>query len=160
MPAAVPGAERLLPYRPRRVRHVGVRTLDGWRLKVYVIEAAQASLDDEAAHALVDKVSAELPDLPDGTTGHGLGFVVLHAGEDALWVLVERWVNGDSLVHVLMRGTVGNHATFEDLSGTGLAFCVWEGGVIEFERRAFIDTMMRGSPNPDAYLSMTMDGEI
>lgn len=91
---------------------------------------------------------------------HSLGFAILHAGEDAFWLLVDRWIDGAILCHRLFSAPLGGPMAFEDRSRGDLCFCVWEGAIVDFERRAFTKTMMRDRPDPNAYLGRILANPV
>ncbi|MCQ8781750.1 hypothetical protein [Mangrovibrevibacter kandeliae] len=157
----LPGADRLSPYRRRRARPLGLRTVREHQLKLYALEAEGQTVERSVLHAALavcDDALAAPP--PLGLVSHGLGFLILHAGEDATWLLVQRWVDGGILCRWLFRAATPSPSTFEPLSGSELGFCVWEGAIIDWERRAFVETLMTPDPDPAAYLSRQLAGYV
>lgn len=142
------------------MRPVGRETIEDHDLKLYALEAAGRAVSAEMVEAARPVVAAALAARTERFHEHRLGFVVLHAGEDALWLLVERWIDGAILCQHLFSAPVEGPFEFTNRSGGDLCFCVWEGAVVDFERRAFRDTMMRDEPDPAGYLDTTLSGPV
>ncbi|PZO67054.1 MAG: hypothetical protein DI498_04735 [Paracoccus denitrificans] len=138
------------PYMPRQAHTIAPWTFGGQRVKPYVITAAgrvpdPARLAGARDHA-ASMLAAEAPD-------DALGFVILHLGEDADWLLCDWWVNGDSLAQRLSSGDVQG-GPFAPRAPSPLVACVWELALIDHERRAWIAAMMsKDGEGPTAYLS-------
>ena len=84
----------------------------------------------------------------------GAGFAILHEGEEGLWLLLHWWLAGGIATQLLWRSGVGDRTEFIDADPLLMA-CVWELGIIDFERRAWIETAMSGKPVSD-YLTRTL----
>ena len=163
MGTAVDGAQRLAPYAPRHVRCLGIQDISGHTMKLYALQASGRTVSDALTAAAIDAVTTVLPGrVPDGLPPHRIGFVIIHAGEDANWLLVDQWVDGAIMCHRLLRASRdgADAAHFKPVSDSDLCFCVWEGAIIDFERRAFIATMMRAAPDPLAYFAAQLDGSL
>ncbi|MER0239655.1 hypothetical protein ABRA89_16140 [Fulvimarina sp. MAC8] len=102
----------------------------------------------------------KLPRVEQSDDEAGLGFVILHFGEHANWLLIDRWVFGDSLKQANLRSALTAPTEFVRVEDTELMVCVWEAAVIDFERRAFIETMMTTEPDESRYLSTILNGEV
>lgn len=82
------------------------------------------------------------------------GFAILHEGEEGLWLLLHQWVEGGICTHHLWRSDLTGTAQFAPAAPRLMA-CVWELGIIDFERRAWMETVMAGLPVTD-YLTRTL----
>ena len=93
-----------------------------------------------------------------------VGFVILHAcGVDVTLLLVNRWRNDNELWETVFaqRGS-DPFVPVGDADPTRATFCVWELGIVEFERRAWAD-LLRGSHDEaalDVYLATTLSGVV
>jgi hypothetical protein len=84
----------------------------------------------------------------------GAGFAILHRGEEANWLLSLWWTEGGTATRKLWRAELDDHsATFKPVDPLYMA-CVWELGIIDYERRAWMDTVMSGKTVAD-YLART-----
>jgi hypothetical protein len=93
-----------------------------------------------------------------------VGFVIAHAcGTDVTLLLVNRWRNDNELWETVFAQKGG--ASFEpvgDADPTRATFCVWELGIVEFERRAWADLLRsdRDQAALDDYLAATYQGAV
>lgn len=151
-------------YQPRAVSFRGMVERDGWRIKTYLIDAT----DGAQSNAIFERALSVAPfALPDadinvlGLASHGFAIVTLHCGRLANWLLVNWWVGGSILQQRLFRSEITAPVVFHDVSAHGLVACVWEFGVIDFERRAWIETMMGpNGPNSEDYLAAQLSGNV
>lgn len=93
-----------------------------------------------------------------------VGFVILHAcGADVTLLLVNRWRNDNELWEtVFAQKGDGPFEPVGDADPTRATFCVWELGIVEFERRAWAD-LLRGERDRaalDGYLAAPFSGTV
>ena len=143
-----------IQFRDRQTWPIEVREVHGWKLKVYGIcadgcELNPVMIDDAMRHA---STHVHWP-----SDVNGYGFVILHHGEEAVWVLVDLWVN-DILRHFLYRAPLSDPEQFASGPDDGTMACVWELAVMLHERKAWIEHVLSRPSNPDydAYLSDTI----
>jgi hypothetical protein len=106
------------------------------------------------AHARVD-------DLVDAGE---VGFVILHAcGSDVTLLLVNRWRNDNELWEaVFAQRSDDPFAAVGDADPTRATFCVWELGIVNFERLAWAE-LLRGARDDTAlstYLRANFSGVV
>ncbi|MBB3661627.1 hypothetical protein FB384_000531 [Prauserella sediminis] len=131
----------------RRTDFHGLREVDGRQLKVYTISADGNPTDDELLKSAVDTASTVLP----ATAAAGdCGFVIVHRGEDAVWLLVHWW-DGDILCQRLLRDGEDGFVPADPQ----LFACVWELHVIDHERRSWAVHAL-GAGDVDGYLGDTL----
>ncbi|WP_242184579.1 hypothetical protein [Saccharopolyspora soli] len=121
----------------RRTDFHGLVVAGEWRLKLYAISADGQGVPEQLRDGAVETARSHLP------AGSGCGFLIVHRGEDATWLLVHWW-QGDILCQHLLRagGTAGGFEPAED----HLFACVWELHVIDHERRSWAINGLDGSP--------------
>ncbi|SEQ50049.1 hypothetical protein SAMN05216548_10554 [Faunimonas pinastri] len=146
-------------YAPRAIGTAAAWQLGGWRFKNYRL-AADGKLDDFTAIEAAARRTAEavLPEL-DATAHHGVGFAILHRGEEGIWLLLNWWLSGGICAGLLWRAPVDEPDRWERPDGferveRPLLACVWELSPIAFERDAWVDTVMNGG-SVDDYLART-----
>jgi hypothetical protein len=133
------------PYRDRRTWLIGIREICGWQLKVHGICAAGRQLKEvtiESALAHAEK-HVRWPDRESG-----FGFITLHFGEQAVWLLVDLWVE-DILRHFLYQAPLAQPDQFTDGPTDGTMACVWELAVMQHERASWIKHVLSRPEDPD-----------
>jgi hypothetical protein len=98
------------------------------------------------------------------TGADDVGFVILHAcGADVTLLLVNRWRNDNELWEtVFAQKGEGPFEPVGDADPTRATFCVWELGIVEFERRAWA-ALLRGNHDEEAlatYLAAAFQGVV
>ena len=139
------------PYRPRLTYPVECCEVTGWQLKFYAMAGNGKPLSPEvidASRKFLDVVSDCWPEAKPNSCG----FVTLHAGEEANWLLIDLWVT-DILHHFLFCSTIEAPLEFKP-APRGLMACVWELEVIKHERDVWVRHVMSKPARPDFELYM------
>jgi hypothetical protein len=133
-------------YRPRSIRYIGREDLGDWRLKVYGIGTHAGDARPEFVAATLDAAREALPE------GGGEGFVIAHDAQTAGLGLVYWWANENEIHARFFASPLDDPSAFAPVDGTGLA-CVWEMEVLDFERRAWLEHVLKND-DVDGYLAM------
>lgn len=144
-------------YQPRHFSGRNPLEIGPATFKSYLIDL-QASLPP--ADALRQAASLAIEDLIrlGSVPAEAIGFVILHRGEEANWLLVHWWADG-GILHGLTFRAHSDSMVFEP-APTGLMACVWEQVVIGHERQAWIDNVMQATARIGGYLGdMLRDGQ-
>ena len=160
MEQAIHGAPPPAPYARRRFGSLGLWEGGGFALKAYAInkdtEPALPLLPGNVAGAARAHVAGRL-DAARAEGGHyGLGYVVLHRGEEANWLLLDWWIEGGIGCQLLSSSTAAAPTRFEPVARPFVA-CVWELVVVGHERYAWVRHMLKADPDPLGYLNDRMD---
>jgi len=141
------------PYQPRRTELLGVAACAGWKIKVIGISASNELPGSAETKAALVAAEELLPQPALTQARCGAGFVIVHRGAEALWVLV-CWWELDILYHRVLRAPLGT-ADLQAVPADGPTACVWELLAIDHERRAWVAHVLRhpGSPDLDGYLA-------
>jgi hypothetical protein len=131
----------------RRTEPYGVVHLAGRAIKAYEVTAADDPVDANIWQAALGAAETTLADVP----GTSPGFVILHLGEDSVWLLVHWWA-GDICCQRLLTASLADPSVFRH-APTGLMACVWELHVIDHERRAWSRNVLGGEGGTPAYLA-------
>jgi hypothetical protein len=133
----------------------------GWRVKLYGLFAAGDVANPAALEGALRAARDALPPPNAGSAGSNGGFVIAHHGARAFYYVVGWWSCGSTLT------TVSHHAALDEPTRSrpcpsAASARVWELGVVDHERRAWIDAMMRAdaAPDLDAYLSRFATGSV
>ena len=65
-----------------------------------------------------------------------------------MWLLLHWWLEGGIATQILWQSELNEEVEFEPAQPLLMA-CVWELGIIDFERRAWMETVMSGQPTAD-----------
>jgi hypothetical protein len=133
-----------MSYQPRRVAFL---EREG-RLKHYGIGVGEA----EARPELVAAVKAAAARaVPDGAAG----FTISHDARFGALGIVYWWTNENELHGRMFAAPQDDPGALEPADGTGLA-CVWELEVIDFERRAWLEDVLKDG-DVERYLERALD---
>lgn len=136
-----------MTFQKRELRSAGTQHANGRTLKVYELLAPGQRIDEPLRTA----AWTVLPDLvakPVDATTPALGWVVLHRGEDAAYVVTYSWVWKEVVEqHIAVAGCPELGAGGHDITDFGVLAkrwmgCVWELAPLEHERRSWIDHVL------------------
>lgn len=149
-------SEGTAPYRTRRVSYRGLQQVGGFHIKYYEIEPDDAEAPITAP--LREEMAAELPGLVAQVElsghHHGEAYLLLHKSNTNTWLIFDWWAHGEVVCRILKRKLA--EGPFHTVTTGHLSACVWESQVIEHERRAWVETMLTLTPDPDAYRHATL----
>ena len=132
-----------MAYQPRHIAFAG---RDG-RLKHYGIGIDGAARQELLA-ATRDAAAAVVPD-------DAVGFTIAHDAAGAGLGLVYWWANDNEIHMRAFASPTTTRRALEPADGTGMA-CVWELEVIDFERRAWLEDVLKAD-DVERYLERTLD---
>ncbi|MEJ2288697.1 MAG: hypothetical protein P8Y02_08645 [Deinococcales bacterium] len=149
-----------VPYRPRRIRFVGLEEAKGWRLKVYNILHHSKEPTAALLEAASDTALASLPQPATTPDRYGVGFIAVHQGASYDFVTVAHWAYETELrSQTYMRPSSGSYL-LEPVSGSELSADVWDLRLLAFERDAWVETVLRPDrADLDRYLGRRLEEE-
>jgi hypothetical protein len=134
-------------FRPRPTQPLGVEEIQGWSLKWYAINVEPEPIDQEIVEAAKELVATAIP---VADVDPAVGFVIVHRGEEAVWLLPALW-RGDILYQRVFGAPLSDPTRFKEVGGPdGPTACVWELVVHAHERDAFVAHVLSGARGPDA----------
>lgn len=147
-------------YHPRNIKFDTLFEIDSWRIKIYTI-----AKHGEFNHLdIYNNAKAQLSDWLKMTNGFNsnhnhIGFLILHSGTEGVFSLVNWWVGDNMLNTNIYKTDFDTPDQFEKISGYGLAPCVWELEVINNERLAWTEHILKKAHQPDykRYLNTTFN---
>ena len=147
------------PYDLRPSRSLDTWELSGWTLKVYGISASGPRPSDALVVIARDLARRTLPQPALAEHRYGVGFVGIHEGRGANFVFVDWWENDNEIHHVNYFALEGETSYTEARGGI---LCVWDLRVLEFERAAWIGTVLKNPAGPDldAYLARRLNEDV
>lgn len=152
------------PYSPRPIRYIDTWSIKDWLVKVHGINAHLERGDDPIDAEVAEEclaIAQEHYRFIEALGHHRIGFAVIHQGGLANWLLLNWWTD-EILCHSrLYRADHADPTNFQHVSSDLLA-CIWEMHVVEFERQAWIDAMVRNpdGPSEDTYLGAQLNVDV
>ena len=134
-------------HRTRSIRYIGREDFDGWRLKVYGIGTHAPDARPEFVKATVDTARETLPE------GGGAGLVIAHDANTAGLGLIYWWANDNEIHGRFYASPLDDPTALQPYESTGLS-CVWELEILDFERRAWLEHVLKND-DIEAYLAAT-----
>ncbi len=146
------GEAQLPAYSPRRFSFAEIWPVADLQLKVYVITQADRSIEPtlvDAARRYLDQHLPKLVALEGGA--HGVGYAIVHAGQQANWLLAHWWAHCDIVLSTLASSAPSDDQ-FRSADHRRFHACVWEHVVIDHERDAWVRQLRTENPSLTAYL--------
>jgi len=148
-------------YKKRHIEFKEILNVNGWKIKIYTI----SKNTDFNYNSFYENVKIQLTDwlkIKNGfnTEHENIGFLILHAGTEGIFSLINWWVGKNMLNTLIFKSDYDNLFEFEKISGNGLAPCIWELEIINHERIAWTNHTLKEAlkPNYSAYLKSTFSG--
>jgi len=149
-------------YAQRAIRFVELWRHRNWQFKIYGINPDIPHPDEPVVETVLVDLAKRIAVERLGQAGRegeaGYGFLIVHRGRLARWILVDCWREGILLDHWLHRADHAAPDRFEPVAN-GLCACVWELRVIDFEREAWTRCVLKAFPAPDyaGYVNARLD---
>ncbi|MGO2037221.1 MAG: hypothetical protein ACTH2U_12135 [Brevibacterium sp.] len=144
-------------YRPRSVRFLNRVAVGDWTMKLYGISIAGSEVPEALTTAAVRAAKEALPSPVKGDRTSGIGFITAHAAPSRSYVLISWWAEHNELHQLILSAPPGRAGELAPHPTSAIG-CVWELGVTDFERRAWITDILRpGEPHLSAYLEREYD---
>jgi len=143
-------------YHQRRCEFVSEERLGDWRLKLYALARPEQGVRRKLIETTRELAAESLPDADEAH--HGAAFAIAH---DARWpIALVYWWEGENELHSAIYA--GSEPTDLSPAGPTAMGCVWELGVVEFERRAWIEAVIGNPDGPDidAYMARRFEGLV
>jgi len=143
-------------YHQRRGAFLSEERVGDWRLKLYGLARPEIEVRPELVAITRDVAAEVLP--PVDAVHHGVAFAIAHDARFPI-ALVYWWADENELHSTIRAGETLE--TIGPVAPTAHG-CVWEMGIIEFERQAWIADVIGNpdGPDPDRYMSRRFDGLI
>jgi hypothetical protein len=136
------------PFAPRAATFYGIVEGSGHRLKAYSVRYGERPIDWDEHREGIDLALAALPDANREAGRPGLGFLIVHRGRAAEYVVLAWWDRQNELpVKVFVRNEGPWRPALE-----GESFCVWDLEIVGRERDAYVETVLAGG-DAEAYLA-------
>ena len=150
------------PYNARAIRFLELWEPQDWRIKVYGI-AYQGELPrTELILPAKSAASDVLRNIAPSHTTFGVGFLGIHDGRGENQIFVDVWANENELLHTVFVSPTDEPAAVRPAPAGHNSVCVWDLHLQCFERRAWLETVMRneGEPDLEAYLAQRCNEDV
>lgn len=154
------GLELLETHVARPIRLLEMWEPDGWRLKVYGIAYRRSAPRPDLVAAAKRLALEALPRPAEADNRYGVGFLGAHDARGGCYVFVDWWADENELHHHPFVGP-SPEALRPALPDESIA-CVWDLAVIDFERRAWLSTVLKAAAGPDfdEYMAMQLSEDV
>ena len=150
------------PYEPRRLHFVRTEEVGDWRIKAYGIGLDGGDARPEFVDATVRLAHEVYPNPAATDDRYGVGFFIAHDARFACIALLYWWQSENELHQRIYYGPKDDPDAMVPVEGPQAAGCVWELGIVDFERRAWLEDVLQnpGGPDVEAYLSRTFAADV
>lgn len=148
-------------YTPRPVRFIRIERVGDWRLKVYGIAMPGQAPRRELVEESIWKATEVLPKDAHADGREGVGFVTVHDATACGITLVYWWQGTNELHQRIYLSPLDDPKAMTQCAPQP-AGCVWELEIVDFERRAWLDDVLKNPSGPDidAYLSRRHNADV
>lgn len=128
-------------------------------MKVYGIAYDRPRPDAELVDVAKQLAARTLSEAKDA---YGVGFIGVHQGKTSHFIFVDWWAQENELHHHVFISPLETPLDFREATATGVMACVWDLAVLQFERDAWVDTVLKrgGAGGFEGYLERRMDAEV
>lgn len=153
--------DELPHYEPRHIRFRELVALDGWTLKLYGVSVGKESISEGLRDAAARVAATILPTAPVASRRYGVGFIIAHESVTTSYVLVCWWDERNEIHQRVFSAPADQPSQMRAHESFAIG-CVWELSVTDFERRAWIEEVLRpgGTPTMEAYLSRQLNDDV
>lgn len=138
-------------YQPRAIRFLGLENIGDWTVKLYSISCKSEYASEEQIQAAKVRIpdwlhQAELTRYPH----YKAATLIVHDGRDGCFAIISWWTGENMLQLFVYMADEEEPDQFHLISDKGIVSCVWEMGVLWFERNAWVKKVLMQPENPDA----------
>jgi hypothetical protein len=143
-------------YHHRHGSFVSDERFGEWRLKLYGLARPEQGVRPELLDRTRELAASALPPIDEHV--YGAAFAIAHDARFPI-SLIYWWADENEIRSRIYEGDSLDTMSAADPSAFG---CVWELGIVEFERRAWIADVIGNPDGPslDAYMSRRFEGMI
>ena len=136
-------------YQARKIEFKELFEVGDWKIKIYTI----SKIGNFNYPEFYETVKLKLPEwllLKNNfdSSNNKIGFLILHSGTEGIFSLINWWVGKNMLnTHIFITSPIET-SDFKQISGDGLAPCVWELEVINHERISWTKNILKHPSKP------------
>ena len=131
------------PYKARPIRFLELWATNGWKVKIYGISSLCEMPEPDFVETAKEIAKSTLPVPALSRSRYGAAFVTIHRAAMFNQIIVDWWERVNELRHHVFKSLTESPYSFEDITASGEAFCIWELRVIGFERDAWLEMALK-----------------
>jgi hypothetical protein len=135
------------PYATRRIQFLKYWQHQRTKFKVYAISMGSRPCSPEMITAALRKIATHLRENPTKQTQYGVGIISIHAGRGENQIVIDRWINENEILHQILISSEKTPTKFHKAPRDHNSVCVWELYLQGFERKAWLDHVLRSGEN-------------
>ena len=149
----------ITPYETRPIRFLELWQHDQWRLKVYGIAYRRDVPRPELVEAAKTAARSRLATVDKSMPHYGVGFLGIHDARTANFIFVDWWADENELHHHVYVSPSDEPSCLTYAPTTCGIACVWDLRVMEFERQAWLNSVLKRPQGPDLdeYLQLRLN---
>ena len=150
-------------HQPRHIAFKELYKTNCWTVKIYEISKTKTFDHPEFLPLVKRKIPKLLTMDNSFVSNHEqMAFLILHSGNEGIFSLMNWWVGENMLNTQIFLSERSDLNQFLQVSGDGLAPCIWEHEVIHHECVAWREHVLKQAKNPDlkAYFDDVYNGTI
>lgn len=148
-------------YQPRKIKFCSNVSANSWNVKVYTITFR----DKFESKPVLENAVTNLPKWLKkskilGLETYQIAFLIVHEGRDGVWNILSWWTGENMLRSVTFATSTAMPNEFVLTPKDGGMVCVWELEIIDFERKMWIEHILKKAEKPDfaGYLEQKIEG--
>lgn len=143
-------------YKEREIQFKDIQSIKEWKVKRYSIAYNNESFSETLENESLQLLQNVLPKIDN--TNYGVGFMIVHHGKGANFVLIDWWCKENELKHLVYYSSKESPEKLILQNGSSPIACVWDLIVINHERNAWVEHMMTEKPKFSNYLKNYIHG--
>lgn len=150
-------------YKTRHIQFKELIKVNNWTTKIYTISKTNEFKNKIYYKNVIDKLPEWLNmENSFNATNDKIAYLILHEGSEGLFSIINWWVGKNMLNTNIFFTNHEETNIFKMISGDGLAPCIWELEIINYERISWIKNVLKKAPNPDykTYLEDSITCEL
>lgn len=150
-------------YTSRPIRFLEIFIVKNWHLKFYSISCAKKIVDLKWIEVGKQKIEEWLQHEKEYEyVNYKIGTLIIHEGREGVFFILSFWVDENMMQVYVYFTEYSDVNNFKLISKNGLFSCVWEMAVLNFEREAWIEHVLKPAPSSDIekYLQQQMNEDV
>ena len=137
-------------YQDRKVKYCETVQVDDWKLKIYTLTLNDVFKSKEIYQNALIKLhdwieNSKNYELPT----YKIACLIMHESREGVFCIINWWIGENMMQNHVYLVEYKTPELFEEYSDKGIQFCVWELGIIWYERNSWISNVLKKPEKPD-----------